>query len=109
MNILGNAIDALEDCWEKDTSRPLAITIETQKIESTVTIRISDTGVGIPTDSLTRLFDPFYTTKPIGKGTGMGLSISYQVVVDRHQGTLTCESVPGEGTTFVIRLPSQRV
>jgi two-component system, NtrC family, sensor kinase len=108
MNILGNAIDALEDCWEKDASRPLVITIETQKIESTVTIRISDTGVGIPTDSLTRLFDPFYTTKPIGKGTGMGLSISYQVVVDRHRGRLTCESVPGTGTTFVISLPSQR-
>jgi PAS domain S-box-containing protein len=108
MNILGNAIDALEDCWEKDASRPLAITIETQQIESIVTIRISDTGVGIPTDSLTRLFDPFYTTKPIGKGTGMGLSISYQVVVDRHQGSLTCESVSGEGTTFVISLPIQR-
>jgi two-component system, NtrC family, sensor kinase len=105
MNILGNAIDALEETWNKDSSRILEIQIETEQVESTVIVRISDNGMGIPQDSLTRLFDPFYTTKPIGKGTGMGLSISYQVVVDRHRGTLTCESKLGVGTTFVISLP----
>jgi signal transduction histidine kinase len=54
---------------------------------------------------MNRIFDPFFTTKPIGKGTGLGLSISYQIIVDRHQGELICTSEPGEGTTFLIRIP----
>jgi signal transduction histidine kinase len=52
-----------------------------------------------------RLFDPFFTTKPMGKGTGLGLSISYQIVVEKHKGSLRCESVPGEGTEFLIEIP----
>ena len=52
-----------------------------------------------------RLFDPFFTTKAVGKGTGMGLSISYQVVTETHKGQLTCESSPGEGAEFIIKLP----
>jgi two-component system, NtrC family, sensor kinase len=70
-----------------------------------VMISIQDNGSGIPAENVSRLFDPFYTTKPIGKGTGMGLSISYQIVVDRHGGKLECHSTLGQGTTFVVTLP----
>jgi two-component system, NtrC family, sensor kinase len=105
MNILGNAIDAVEDAWKKNSSHKLQIQIQTQQIDSTVMVEILDTGIGIEPECVTRIFDPFYTTKPVGKGTGMGLSISYQIVVDRHQGTLQCISTPGAGTRFVIVLP----
>ena len=105
MNVLGNAIDAVEESWHLDATRKLQITIVTEKIAHELVIRISDNGVGIPTDRINRLFDPFYTTKPVGKGTGMGLSISYQIVVDQHQGILECLSTIGEGSTFVMKLP----
>jgi len=52
-----------------------------------------------------KLFDPFFTTKLIGKGTGLGMSISYQIIVERHGGKLTCQSTPGEGTEFAIEIP----
>jgi signal transduction histidine kinase len=52
-----------------------------------------------------RLFDPFFTTKPVGKGTGLGMSISYQIVVEKHKGSLTCMSAPGQGAEFVIAIP----
>lgn len=111
MNILSNSIDALE---ERDRSRtleamkekPSTIRIWTGKSgKNAVTIRISDNGPGMSETVRSRIFDPFFTTKPIGKGTGMGLSISYQVVTERHNGQLWCESTPGEGTTFVIEIP----
>ncbi|MDA0672111.1 MAG: PAS domain-containing protein [Cyanobacteria bacterium] len=108
MNILSNALDALEDQrrGELAQQRPPAITIRTRLLpEERVQIAITDTGPGIPDTVRDRLFDPFFTTKPIGKGTGMGLSISYQVVAEKHGGTLTCDSTVGQGTTFVITIP----
>ncbi len=105
MNVLGNAIDAVEESWHLDSDRKLQITIVTEKIVNELVIRISDNGIGIPPELIHRLFDPFYTTKPVGKGTGMGLSISYQIVVDQHQGTLECISTIGQGSTFVMKLP----
>ncbi|HEY9735317.1 MAG TPA: PAS domain S-box protein [Trichocoleus sp.] len=111
MNILSNAIDALEEAWEaqqqstKAAASTPTITIETQLTDAEVIIAIADNGPGIPPAAQARLFDPFFTTKPIGKGTGMGLSISYQIITERHQGTLTCSSDPGEGTTFTITIP----
>lgn len=68
-------------------------------------IRIQDTGTGIPEKIRNRIFDPFFTTKEVGKGTGQGLSISYDVVVRKHGGTLCFETEPGNGTTFIVRLP----
>ncbi len=105
MNILANAIDALEDDWTtgKVTNPKIKVAIETQPEQ--VVLSIQDNGVGIPAENLSKLFDPFYTTKPVGKGTGMGLSISYQIVVDRHGGKLECHSTVGIGTTFVVTLP----
>jgi signal transduction histidine kinase len=70
-------------------------------------VAISDTGCGIPEGIRSRIFDPFFTTKEVGRGTGQGLAIARSVVVDRHKGSLTFESVLGEGTTFCVRLPVQ--
>jgi PAS domain S-box-containing protein len=105
MNILVNAIDALEDALKDEDFHP-TISISTSLIENQrVAIAIKDNGTGIPETIQQRLFDPFFTTKPVGKGTGMGLSISYQIVTERHQGRLCCESALGQGTQFVIEIP----
>ncbi len=106
MNILSNGIDALEEHYMATGHTPLSLTITTAVLaDQKVSITIADNGPGIPEAIQSRLFDPFFTTKPIGKGTGMGLSISYQIVTEKHGGTLECQSVPGQGTAFVITIP----
>ncbi len=111
MNILTNAIDALEERDEQHTQQqirqfPSVIQIRTEIINhNQIAIKISDNGLGIPEKIKQRIFDPFFTTKPIGKGTGMGMSISYQIVTKNHYGTLECISSPYQGTTFVIIIP----
>lgn len=97
MNLLVNAGHAIE---QKGT-----ITIRTRRQGTDkVCIEIADTGKGIPPENLRRIFEPFFTTKPVGQGTGLGLSVSYNIV-QRHQGQLTVDSEPGRGTTFCITLP----
>jgi PAS domain S-box-containing protein len=123
MNILCNAIDALEDAdnfsFTVHRNEPLKINyqqscneqspmirIHTEVVEQNwIAIRITDNGPGLAPEVRSRIFDPFFTTKPPGKGTGLGLSISYQIVVDKHNGQLTCHSVSGQGAEFVIELP----
>jgi len=112
MNLLSNAIDALEEAIAQpnspfqDKTRKPSIQIRTDLLNGQwVLIRISDNGPGIPEAVRQRLFDPFFTTKPVGKGTGMGLSISYQIVTERHRGTLECHSEPGNGAEFVVKIP----
>ena len=111
MNILSNALDALEErdlrrSAEQMREHPSHIRIRTEiSPAGKVIIRIADNGPGIPEAVGTRLFDPFFTTKPVGKGTGMGLSISYQIVTDRHNGSLKCSSSPGKGTELTIEIP----
>lgn len=103
MNILANAIDALEE--QNSVSAP-QIKIRTSILNSDwVEIVISDNGCGISEAARSRIFDPFFTTKPIGKGTGMGMSISYQIVTQKHSGKLQYFSTLGEGTEFVIQIP----
>ncbi len=97
-NLLDNAADALEK-----TSEP-AITIRTSRYEQCVHVEIEDNGPGIPEENLPRIFDPFFTTKPPGKGTGLGLEISYQIVVDKHRGDIRAFSRPGK-TIFRVDLP----
>ncbi|MFB2773201.1 PAS domain S-box protein [Pelatocladus sp. BLCC-F211] len=108
MNILANAIDALEESLS-DNKRPVKkpyIRIYTElNPDKQVIINIADNGLGIPDIVKQRLFDPFFTTKPIGKGTGMGLSISYQIITEKHGGSLKCISVPGIGAEFIIAIP----
>jgi signal transduction histidine kinase len=111
MNLLANAIDALEDLIQNPMednrqTRSAKIWISTQvTAENQVRIAIADNGSGIPEDVRSRIFDPFFTTKPIGKGTGLGLSISYQIVTEKHHGHMWCDSTSGEGTKFVIEIP----
>lgn len=108
LHILNNAIDALEKVnWETSQSSP-KIRICTQLIDSShIAIAISDNGIGINESLQKKIFDPFFTTKKIGSGIGMGLSISYQIVVESHGGELFCESMSEQGTTFNIILPLQ--
>jgi PAS domain S-box-containing protein len=111
MNILANAIDAVEERNqhqnpEATQQTPGTITITTAlDSEQQAIIKIADNGIGIPESVQQHLFNPFFTTKPVGQGTGMGLSISYQIITEKHQGTLTYTSQPGQGTEFVIRIP----
>ncbi|MFH2123032.1 MAG: PhnD/SsuA/transferrin family substrate-binding protein [Pseudomonadota bacterium] len=81
------------------------ITISTRQTGDQVEIRLQDTGCGIPEAILSKVFDPFFTTKEVGKGTGQGLAIARDVIVNKHGGTLEVESVPGEGATFIIHMP----
>lgn len=105
MNLLVNAVDAFES---KTGNTNPTITIRTGiNTEHQVFIQIADNGPGIPEAVRNRIFNPFFTTKPIGKGTGIGLSISHQIVVEKHGGQLSCESQPEQGTTFTIMLPTK--
>ncbi len=114
MNILANAIDALDEAREKQIypeikDHPQQITISTSLLGTDwVQIAIADNGTGIPESIKSRIFDPFFTTKPIGKGTGMGMSISYQIIVEKHGGKLECFSTPAQGTEFIIQIPIQQ-
>ncbi|AFY35285.1 ATP-binding protein [Calothrix sp. PCC 7507] len=124
MNILANAIDALEEGMGKSelthnlqlttqgSPTPNSriptpqITIRTQFLDKQwVVIRIADNGPGMKQEVIRRIYDPFFTTKDVGKGTGLGMAISYQIIVDKHRGVLKCRSQPGEGTEFWIQIP----
>ena len=125
MNILSNAIDALElsNRWKgqtvdyrasppacQDSNRPNpTIHIQTKRVDpNQVAIHIKDNGPGISEEIKQQLFNPFFTTKPVGEGTGMGLSISYRIVTEKHGGSLQCLSEPEQGTTFIITIPLQQ-
>ncbi len=96
INLIQNAIQAMPNGGE------LRLTLQATAEWATVTVH--DTGLGIAPENLRRIFDPFFTTKPEGEGTGLGLSVSYGIVT-RHHGEISVESVLGQGTTFIIRLP----
>lgn len=110
MNILSNAIDALE-CDLRYQGQgtyiqtPPTICICTKRSGDRVEIRIADNGEGMPVQVMEKLFQPFFTTKPVGKGTGLGMSISHQIVTEKHKGLLTCNSHVGKGTEFQIEIP----
>jgi signal transduction histidine kinase len=70
-----------------------------------VEVAIADNGIGMPDRVKRRIFDPFFTTKPMGKGTGLGMSISYHIIAEKHGGQIKCFSTPGSGTEFVIQIP----
>jgi signal transduction histidine kinase len=95
-NIIDNALQAMGGTG--------TLTIRTSHVDDSAQIEISDTGPGVPDTIVQRIFEPFFTTKPVGQGTGLGLDISYRIVVNKHHGDLSVHSVPGD-TRFVIRLP----
>jgi len=96
VNLLVNATQAIAKEGE--------IRISTRKIDDSVEIKISDTGAGIPKENLSKIFDPFFTTKEVGKGTGLGLNIAYNII-KKHKGTIEVQSEIGKGTTFTIQIP----
>lgn len=114
MNLLSNAIDALEN-----QIPPRLITIHTSVISEKeqqttnseqcttdlVVIRITDNGSGMSEEVRQKIFDPFFTTKDVGNGTGLGLSISYHIVVENHKGKISCISTPGQGTELIVEIP----
>ncbi|MFN8647551.1 MAG: PAS domain-containing protein [Gemmatimonadales bacterium] len=104
LNLVVNAAHAIGDVVQ-DSGERGRITIRTRVRDEVVEIRVEDSGTGIPAAVQPRIFDPFFTTKEVGRGTGQGLAIARDVVVRKHRGTLTFETTPGQGTTFIVRLP----
>ncbi len=97
-NIILNAAEAIEGEGELTVVTRMASDNEHIEIEFT------DTGCGIPPENHEKIFDPFFTTKEVGRGTGLGLAVSYGIVA-RHRGTIDVKSEQGKGTTFVVKLP----
>ncbi|GGS93335.1 sensor histidine kinase [Planobispora rosea] len=95
-NLIDNAVDAMDGRG--------TLTLRTSLEGNCLTVEIGDSGSGIPADSLSRIFEPFYTTKDVGKGTGLGLHLSYRIVTQRHNGSITVRSVPGD-TRMLVRIP----
>lgn len=106
LNLLSNAVDAIDlENWSKRSQSP-TICVRTKAISGDrVRISIIDNGSGIDEPTQAQLFDPFFTTKPVGKGTGLGLTTSHQIVVEQHRGDLRYVSTSGEGTEFIVEVP----
>ena len=104
LNVLVNAAHAIGDVVA-DSGKKGTIRVSTFNKDSFVEIQIEDTGCGMPEEVSERIFDPFYTTKEVGRGTGQGLSIAYVVIVEKHGGEILVDSEPGRGTCFTIRIP----
>lgn len=106
INLVGNALDAVRTRAAADPDYAPAVTVSTRRAEGAVVVRVADNGTGMPEAVRARVFEPFFTTKPTGQGTGLGLSLSHDIVVQGHRGTLAVESTEGVGTTFVLTLPT---
>ena len=114
-NIINNAIDALEEANKKCKTEEIVKKHNTVCIRTylstemgadrKICISIADNALGISDEIKAKIFDPFFTTKPVGQGTGLGLSVSYQIITNLHNGTLICDSTVGQGTEFVVTLP----
>ncbi|TVQ02003.1 MAG: hypothetical protein EA381_04085 [Planctomycetaceae bacterium] len=105
VNLLVNAADAVQERNQKCARDQGQITIKTRYDDANIYLLVSDTGNGINPDHINRIFNPFFTTKDVGKGTGQGLSITYDIVAEKHGGDVEVDSVLGAGTTFTISLP----
>jgi two-component system, NtrC family, sensor kinase len=106
LNLVVNAAHAIDDVTS-DGERGV-ICLRTTVDGDHVRISVADTGSGIPSAVAGRIYDPFFTTKDVGRGTGQGLAIARRIVVERHGGTLSFETEQGHGTTFHVRLPVGR-
>ncbi|GAB2787529.1 hypothetical protein GCM10027275_35400 [Rhabdobacter roseus] len=108
LNLMNNAFYAV---MEKKETQPEAyepaIKVTTRALDRAVEIRVKDNGTGIPEKYLDKLFQPFFTTKPTGQGTGLGLSLAYDIVIKGHSGQLNVESTEGAGTTFSVQIPQR--
>ena len=93
------------EATDESTSYKPTVSVRTQRVGEQVTVDVSDNGTGIPESIQSKIFQPFFTTKPTGEGTGLGLSLSYEIITKGHNGTLSVASTGGEGTTFTLTLP----
>ena len=113
LNLFNNAFYAVNEKSRRlkfdspqltDNYKPL-VSIHTKKINNKIEISVEDNGNGIPQSIIDKIFQPFFTTKPTGQGTGLGLSLAYDIITKEHNGTIKVESKEGKGTTFIIQLP----
>ncbi|HIQ14305.1 MAG TPA: GHKL domain-containing protein [Leucothrix sp.] len=102
INLLQNALDAVEEIDQPQIE--ISLTQQNDRIE----ITCRDNGIGIPEENILRVFDPFFTTKPVGKGTGLGLYISYGLATEQCNGSLQVENHPDGGACFTLQLPVGR-
>ena len=105
LNVVINATHAIAAANGDETDVKGTISVRTRAAGEWAEIRIADTGTGMQEDVKARIFDPFFTTKDVGKGTGQGLNIAYNIVTEKHGGSITVETELDKGTCFVIRLP----
>ncbi|OPX88779.1 MAG: Sporulation kinase E [Pelotomaculum sp. PtaB.Bin013] len=105
LNMIINAAHSIKEVVEKNSAPKGKITIITRNAGTHVQILISDTGAGIPPSIIQKIYEPFFTTKEVGKGTGQGLAIAHDIIINKHKGNLNVESELGKGTTFTISLP----
>jgi signal transduction histidine kinase len=113
LNLINNAFYACNEHAKKnaesgntDVYKPMVV-VSTEKIDNNIEIKVKDNGSGISEENLEKIFQPFFTTKPTGKGTGLGLSLAYDIITKGHGGSMDVESIEGEGTTFIVKLPFQ--
>jgi signal transduction histidine kinase len=105
LNVVINAAHAIADVVGDGAAGKGTITVSTRRDGDWAEVRIRDTGTGIPEQYRSKVFDHFFTTKKVGRGTGQGLALGYSVITEKHGGRISFETQMGQGTTFVIRLP----
>jgi signal transduction histidine kinase len=107
LNVLNNAFYAASQrSKQEDEDFEAKVVVRSRRIEDKIEIRIEDNGIGIQPELRDKIFEPFFTTKPTGSGTGLGLSLAYDIVTKEHGGDLRVESELGKGTSFVVTLPA---
>ncbi|HET6766251.1 MAG TPA: ATP-binding protein [Chitinophagaceae bacterium] len=105
LNLITNAFYAVMEKKKLDQGYEPTVTVSTKRLDKKVEISVRDNGTGIPQKALDKIFQPFFTTKPTGQGTGLGLSLSYDIVTKGHGGELKVETMEGEYTEFIVILP----
>jgi signal transduction histidine kinase len=105
LGMIDNSVDSIQEAIDSNRIKEGLIRITTARAGDQALIVIEDNGAGIPTTAISKVFDPFFTTKKIGKGTGQGLAIAHDIIVNKHQGTVQVASEPGEGSSFCITIP----
>ncbi len=105
LNLIINAAQAIRENTAGESPRMGRIMISTKQEGNEAVLSVSDTGTGIPPEAQPHIFNPFFTTKEVGKGTGQGLTIAHNIIVKKHGGKISFVTTPGEGTTFEVRLP----
>jgi signal transduction histidine kinase len=105
LNLIVNATHAIADAVAQGLRTKGTLGLRTLVVEHDIQIEIHDNGTGIANSIRDRVFEPFFTTKPVGKGTGQGLAICFDIIVNKHQGRIWFDSESGQGTTFFVRIP----